>query len=89
MVIARLASQNRGERESASVALEALGPKALDALRTAASEALDALRTACDGRDPDLQRQATTLIKNGKCISLFRDDVVSPTCDHGPFRALS
>jgi hypothetical protein len=77
VLIARLASKNRGERESASVALEALGPKELDALRAAR-----------DGRDPDLQRQATTLIKNGTCISLFRDEVVGPTWDHGPFRAL-
>jgi hypothetical protein len=77
VLIARLASKNRGERESASVALEALGPKALDALRAAR-----------DGRDPDLQRQATTLIKNGTCISLLRDEVVGPTCDHGLFGVL-
>ena len=65
VLVSKLGSKNGGERESAAVALEALG-----------SKALPALRTARDGQDVEVRHRAALLIQKIEGDQLVRPSLV-------------
>jgi hypothetical protein len=66
VLVSKLGSKNGGERESAAVALQALGTKALPALRAAR-----------DGQDVEIRQRAALLIQKIEGAQLVRPSLVA------------